>query len=46
MRVPMPTDLSESSLLVASHDAAVLGAFEDVVDLAALNLAPRQTEVG
>ena len=35
-----------AALLVASHDPAVLGAFEDVVDLAALNQAPRQAEVG
>ena len=34
-----------AALLVASHDPAVLGAFEEVIDLAELNQAPRQQEV-
>jgi hypothetical protein len=33
-----------SALLVASHDPQVLGSFERVIDLAALNQAPPQEE--
>ena len=34
-----------AALIVASHDQEVLGAFEEIIDLAALNQAPPQEEV-